>query len=242
LVGSAIRTDAFNDVQTPVPFAAKRVEFPQFVWSSPAFAKSRLFDVMKTLSIDIHAPFVTVHTRVSSPVKFDTVLNGFDGSATRTAAFNDVQIPVPFVGLVAAKTVELSQMFWSCPAFAIERIFDVIKTLSTDVQAPIVTVQTSVSTPKDKFDTALNGLDGSAIRTEAFNDVQTPVPFAGLLAAMSVEFPQIVRSSPAFVTNRMFDVIKTLSTDEQIPFVTVQISVSTPKVRLDTSVAGLAGS
>ena len=152
--------------------------------------------MMSTVSVSSgQVPLEMVQIKVLVPMERPVTADvGWVGEVGVPVPFSRVQVPVPVVGVVAAKVLVVEQMVWSGPAFAgLGGASTVMVTVSAVVgQTPLEMVQMKVFVPMPRpVIVVLNWVVLVMVPVPVFK-VQFPVAGVGSLPARVVVFAQRV--------------------------------------------------
>jgi hypothetical protein len=215
------------------------------VWSRPAFGVTAAWStvIVTEDTDDGQVPFEIVQVKTFAPV---------DNPETEVVAEAVllkipvpeviVQMPLPIIGVFAAKLVLVAQICWLVPATeTLGLASTVIETSSkTDPHEPLGIVQRNTETPASNPVIWEFADEGEAIVPDP--EVLVQVPPETAVAANWVELLQIVWSGPAFGDTALFSTTIKTSSEEvgQTPLLMVQRNILLPIDKPETAVVGFA--
>ena len=152
--------------------------------------------MMTTVSVSSgQVPLETIQTKVLMPMERPVTAEvGWVGVVGVPVPLSRVQVPVPVVGVVAAKVLVVEQMVWSGPALAgLGGASIVMATVSEVVgQTPLLIVQMKVFVPIPRPVIAVLNWVELVIHPVPVSKVQVPMAGVGSLPARVVVFAQRV--------------------------------------------------
>ena len=135
-------------------------------------------------------------------------------------------VPVPGVALFPASVVDVveEQSCWSGPALETTEAFTVITTVSFEIQAPFVIVQTKEYVPAVVKPVIVDVGFAGAVIVAILVVVHKPLPLDGVFPFNEVVpvLAQICWSAPALDGTKLLTVILIVSREVQVPFTIVQ--------------------